>query len=175
MPWRQQRWTRPFRYHTFLYECDSERVHPGRHRKADVQCSIRVCDVIPTFGILGGVQTFSRGRPALAADSEPCDPGAIQQNVDLVARVNTANHRASEVSSQTDRHHVFAVEREVIVNEGTTPRSYRKIVTHAVILPETARDLKRFHRRTRRRIPDGEPTDFPRRQHVPFQQGRRNR
>src|SRR5207245_10844265 len=74
MPWRQQRRTRPFRYHTFLYKCDSERVHPGCHRKTDVQCRVRVCNVVPTFGILRGVQTLSRHRTALAPASEPRAP-----------------------------------------------------------------------------------------------------
>ena len=124
-----------------------------------------------------GLETFwiLRRLGTLAADSEPCDLGAVQEHVNLLAGPNGPNHRIGKVSSQADLHHILAVEREVVANERAAACVIRQLFVHALVLPEAARDVEGLDGRTGPRIADGEPADLLRREHIPLEESRRNR
>src|SRR2546427_12730952 len=76
-------------------------------------------------------------------------------------------------SLQTEFDNVLAVEREVVPNRDSAPRTEREVLAHALILREEVRDIVRLQIRKDIRISDGRAAHLPRRGHVAHQQHRR--
>ena len=66
-------------------------------------------------------------------------------------------------SLQTDFDNVLAVEREVVPNRDSAPRTEREILAHALVLREEVRHIVCLQIRKDIRISDGRATHFPRR------------
>ena len=66
-------------------------------------------------------------------------------------------------SLQTEFDNVLAVEREVVPNRDSAPRTEREILAHALILRQEVRDIVRLQIGKDTRISDGQTTHLPRR------------